>query len=89
MAVGFMGEIRNAHKSLVINNFEELGIVRRIIMQWVLWKQCVEWWTHLTQDKIRWQALMNIVEHVYYCDVTQKLDPRELKEEQEKGTSTQ
>jgi len=38
MAVGFMGEIRNAHKSLVINNFEELGIVRRIIMQWVLWK---------------------------------------------------
>jgi len=49
----------------------------------------VEWWTHLTQDKIQWQALMNIVEHVYYCDVTQKLDPRELKEEQEKGTSTQ
>jgi len=38
MAVGFMRKIRNAHKSLAINNFEELSIVRRIIMKWVLWK---------------------------------------------------
>ena len=47
----------------------------------------MEWWTHLTQDKIQWQALMNIVEHVFY--VTSCKLNAELKGEQEKGTSTQ
>ena len=48
----------------------------------------MEWWTHLTQDKIQWQALMNTVEHIYYV-TSCKLNVGELKGEQEKGTSTQ
>jgi hypothetical protein len=33
MHAGFAGDIQNAHKSLVINNFENLSIVRKIIMR--------------------------------------------------------
>jgi hypothetical protein len=61
-----MGEMRNAYKILVEKTERRRPLERhidvRVILKWILKKQGDDVdWIHVSEDRIQWQALLNMV----------------------------